>query len=98
MFLRSLNYLTKRNYLNLKQNYSKMERKEHQAMIVELENKFIPSKIGQKKGESVWVEFVTLAAQCKAVNLGQVRLFFQRKFQSFRVFRMHLYPNLLLSI
>nr|CAD2138193.1 unnamed protein product [Meloidogyne enterolobii] len=34
-------------------------------------SKHIPSKIAREAGDSIWVEFVTLATETKAVNLGQ---------------------------
>lgn len=33
--------------------------------------KHIPSQIARESGDSIWVEFVTLATECNAVNLGQ---------------------------
>ncbi|KAF7639387.1 Aminotran_1_2 domain-containing protein [Meloidogyne graminicola] len=43
----------------------------NQRTMSKFHSKHIPSKIAREAGDSIWVEFVTLATETNAVNLGQ---------------------------
>jgi hypothetical protein len=64
------------------------------ADFIRMAHNHLPSELVRDSKPSIWVEFTALAAECGAVNLGQVRfycghsIFYEIAFRDFQIIQL----------